>query len=110
MDNQHFYSLYILLNLHRFIQGYSGGCNMLTPEMHYSVYKEQHKDRLREIEHQHLLQAAGLQQSISSKLYRRTVSWLGIQMVKWGSKLQSYATPDKGCQESSFKIPMMPKL
>ena len=97
MDNQHFYYLHIILDLHRFIQGNSGGSTMLsTPEMHYLVYKEQYKDRLRDMEHQQLLQAAGLQQGISLKLYRKAVSWLGVQMVKWGSKLQSYdATTQK---------------
>jgi len=45
---------------------------------------------MREIEHQHLLQIAGLQGSTITKWRRHVVSWLGKQMVAWGSKLQSY--------------------
>ena len=62
---------------------------MFSPETSYLVHQEQHKDRLREIEHQQLLQAAGLQ-GVSLKSSRKAVSWLGTQMVKWGSKLQGY--------------------
>ena len=82
---------------------------MHTPEMHYLVYKEQHKDRLREIEHQRLLKIAGLQESASLKLFRQLLKWLGRQMVRWGTKLQGYATPDKEGQEASLKIPILPE-
>jgi hypothetical protein len=90
-----------------------GDSNMFTPEMHYLVFylahKERYKIRLREIEHQRLLRVAGLQESTTLKLYRQFLKWLGRQMVKWGTKLQSYATPDKGGQEVSLKIPMLPE-
>lgn len=67
---------------------------MLSPELHYLVSQEQHKDRLRDLEHQQLLQAAGLQAGVNFKPHRQAAGWLGSQMVKWGSKLQSYgATP-----------------
>jgi hypothetical protein len=84
---------------------------MLIPDYSafYLIHEERVKDCLREIEHQHLLQAAGLQRRSSLKLYRQLVSWLGAQMVKWGTKLQSYATPDKAGQEVSLKIPMLPE-
>ena len=110
MDNQLFYYLYLLTKLHQIIKKSSGGTTMFTPEMDYMVYQEQHRDRLRKIEHQRLLQIAGQRQNNSPKLYRQSVSWLGSQLVKWGSQLQRYAAPDTGCQESSLKIPMMPKV
>ena len=63
---------------------------MYLPETYYLVCREQHKDRLREIEHQRLLRIAKLEPSLSKKLYRKAIRWLGIQMVKWGAKLQNY--------------------
>jgi hypothetical protein len=76
---------------------------MLTPE-HYSafylIHEERIKDCLREIEHQRLLRVAGVQESTTLKLYRQVLNWLGRQMVKWGTKLQGYPTPDKVCQQA----------
>jgi hypothetical protein len=63
---------------------------MHSPELSYLVYQEQYKNCLREIEHQQLLRVARLKPSLSVKLYRNVVGWLGMQMVKWGSKLQNY--------------------
>lgn len=63
---------------------------MHSLEIDYLVIQQQHKDRLRNIEHEQLLQVAKLQPGINTKLYRKTTSWLGRQMVKWGSKLQEY--------------------
>ena len=61
-------------------------------ETHHTVYQEQLYDRLRERRHRQLLQATGLHNGVSLKLYQYSVSWLGGQMVKWGSALQSLAT------------------
>jgi hypothetical protein len=63
---------------------------MLLPDSHTLVNHQQHQDRLREIEHLRLLHLIE-QQSIASKVYQRIVSWLGIQLVNWGTKLQEYA-------------------
>jgi len=85
---------------------------MFTPQAYYSIYQEQHQDRMRELRRYQLLQAAGLQQD-SLKLSRQAVGWFGTQMVNWGLKLQSYVAikdTDKGCQESSLTISMMPKI
>ncbi|MBN1217660.1 MAG: hypothetical protein JXM69_01930 [Anaerolineae bacterium] len=62
-----------------------------TLETHVMVYQEQLNDRLRKIQHQRLLQAAGLYNGVSLNLYRQSISWLGTQLVKWGSALQSLA-------------------
>lgn len=65
---------------------------MHSLEIDYLVMQEQHKDRLRNIERERLIQAAGLQHGIDLKSYRKVTGWLGKQMVKWGSKLQEYDT------------------
>jgi len=63
---------------------------MLTPELqHYTIYQEQLQDRLRDIQRRQLLQAAELNRKVRPKLYRQTVGWLGMQMVRWGSTLQN---------------------
>ena len=65
---------------------------MHSLEVEYLVRQEYYKDRLRELERERLLQAAGLQQGVDFKSYRKAANWLGKQMVKWGSKLQEYDT------------------
>ena len=58
--------------------------SMFTYEM---VNKERHKDRLREVERQRLIQAAGLEQSGNIERLEKVANLIGIQMVRWGSKL-----------------------
>lgn len=65
---------------------------MHSLEIELLVIQQQHKDRLRNIEREQLVQAARLQHGIELKPYRKATSWLGKQMVKWGSKLQEYDT------------------
>ena len=65
---------------------------MHSLEIEFLVMKEQHKDRLRELERERLLQAAKLQHGVDLKSYRKAANWLGGQMVKWGSKLQEFDT------------------
>jgi len=76
---------------------------MYLSENHYAINHEQHQDRLRELERRQLRQVAGWE-GLNSKIYRETVSWLGIQLVSWGSKLQDSQNPDRGCQEASVKM------
>jgi hypothetical protein len=59
---------------------------MFTLEMHYLLYQEQHKDRLKEIEHQQLLQAAGLQ-GVNPKIFQKTQGWFDRQIKQWSLKL-----------------------
>ncbi len=56
----------------------------------YLVNKECLKDRGRELEHQWLIQTAELQQSVIRGWPGKVANWVGIQLVKWGSKLQGY--------------------
>ncbi len=65
---------------------------MFSPEINLLVQQEKCKDRLRDIEHQQLLQAAGVQRVANLQSHRKAAGWLGKQMVKWGSKLQNYDT------------------
>lgn len=62
------------------------------------VQQEHYKDLLQEAEYERLIRAAGLQQPGNRRLHRKVVNWIGIQMVKWGGKLQSYgAKPLPSC-------------
>ena len=111
MNDQYQLYLSALLNLHRLMQTNRGDSKMLTPEIHFLIYQEQHRDRLQAMERRRWLQAAGLDQGVSLKLYRGAIGWLGKQMVQWGSQLQNYASiRDKGCQESSLTMMITPKL
>jgi hypothetical protein len=92
MYNQHYSDLFVLSNIQHFVERDSGGSTMYNSEIHYLVYREQQKDRLREIEQQHLLQIAGLHRGVAPKAYRQAVNWLGMQMVKLGSRLQRYGS------------------
>ena len=79
---------------------------MYLLETYVAVNRQQYLDRLREVERQRLLKIVG-RQSLSSRVYRRIGSWLGIQLVNWGAKLQQHnlpQNPDTGCQEASLKI------
>lgn len=60
--------------------------------------EEHHQDLLREAEHERLILTAGLRQPGNWKLHRKIVGWLGVQMVRWGSKLQSYSTMPPPCR------------
>ena len=76
---------------------------MYLSEVHYLVNHEQHRDRIRRFERyqlRRLVERPGL----NSKVYRETVSWLGTQLVNWGTRLQGSQNPDTGCQEASLKI------
>jgi len=62
------------------------------------VQREHYKDLLQEAEYERLIRAAGLQQPGNRRLHRKFASWIGIQLVRWGRKLQSYGTtPPPSC-------------
>jgi hypothetical protein len=65
---------------------------MYSLDSHQLVYQEQLKDRMRDKKNQKLLQVAGLHNGVSLKLYQQVVIWLGMQMVRWGSRLESLGT------------------
>jgi hypothetical protein len=61
---------------------------MFSDEIAYLVNKECHKDRLRELERQRLIQTAGLQQANNKGWPGKVANWAASQLVEWGSKLQ----------------------
>jgi hypothetical protein len=66
------------------------------------VQQEHYKDLLQEAEHERLIQAAGFQQPGNWRLHRKVAGWIGAQMVRWGGKLQSYATtPPPHCLQGA---------
>ena len=65
---------------------------MLSPEILQVINHEQHKDLLRELEQQKLIQLTK-RHNTGVKLYAKAAGLLGTQMVKLGYKLQNYDTP-----------------
>ena len=63
---------------------------MFFVEIDYLVRKEQYKDLQREAARQQLIQAATLRGSSNTESLRKMAGWIGVQMVKFGSKLQHY--------------------
>lgn len=61
------------------------------------IAKERYKDLLWEAEQERLIQAAGLRQPGYRRVHRKLAGWIGAQMVRWGSKLQSYGTTPSPC-------------
>ena len=55
------------------------------------IMREKEEEMRRDLKQRQLLQAAGIQPFDNWTLPRKLTGWLGVQMVKWGSKLQSIA-------------------
>jgi hypothetical protein len=64
------------------------------------LQRERYKDLLREAEQKRLLQAAGLRRPGNWRPHRKVANWIGIQMVRWGRKLQRYGTTPAPCYPS----------
>ena len=56
------------------------------------IMRQKEEELRRHLNQRQLLQAAGFQLSGNWTLPRKLAGWLGIQMVRWGSKLQCYST------------------
>ncbi len=63
----------------------------MSLEIEYLVQKEKFQDLIRAAEQDRLLQVA--QAANNASLHRNLAAWMGIQMVKWGAKLQQYGSP-----------------
>ncbi len=63
---------------------------MYSPLGNSLVYKERQHELLREAARQQLIQTARLHRSANRKAHRSIAGWIGLQMVKWGTKLQHY--------------------
>ncbi|MBI1880498.1 MAG: hypothetical protein HYR94_20155 [Chloroflexi bacterium] len=58
----------------------------------YLIQKQKFQDMLRAAEQDRLLQQAQLHKPGQTGLHRNLVAWMGVQMVKWGAKLQRYGS------------------
>ena len=65
---------------------------MIHQHWYEFLLHEKEEEMRRDLKQRQLLQAAGFQPSGKWTLPRKLAGWLGIQMVRWGSKLQSYNT------------------
>lgn len=63
---------------------------MYSPLGNSLVYKERQQDLLREAARQQLIQTAKRHRSANRKVHQSVTGWIGVQMVKWGTKLQHY--------------------
>ncbi len=73
---------------------------MFSPEMNYLVALEQHRDRLRAIEHDQLLQIVGVQ---TGRAWPKTLcGWLGRRLQVVGAKLEQFGEPP--CPQRALKF------
>lgn len=70
---------------------------MMDPIMTTLVQQEQQRDRLKQMEQERLIRAAGLSYPGPEQLLSPITSWLGQQMVAWGRKLQPSTSEPAGC-------------
>jgi hypothetical protein len=68
-----------------------GKLNMLSGDIHFLLRKQQYEEALKRAADERLVRAS---QEVSNKgkLHLRAVHWIGIQMVKWGNKLEQLDT------------------
>ena len=65
---------------------------MIHPHWYEFIIQQKEEEVRHHLKQRQLLQAAGFQPSGNWTLPRKLAGWLGIQMVRWGSTLQSYNT------------------
>lgn len=62
---------------------------MLSGDIHFLLRKQQYEDALQRAAEERLVRAS--QEVINNEvLHLRIAHWVGIQMVKWGSKLEQW--------------------
>src|SRR5712692_7238384 len=66
-----------------------GKLNMLSSDIHFLLRKQQYADALQRAADERLVRAS---QEVFNKrkLHLRAMHWIGIQMIKWGSKLEQW--------------------
>ncbi|MBE7470697.1 MAG: hypothetical protein DPW09_18005 [Anaerolineae bacterium] len=65
---------------------------MSSLQVDYLVQKEKYQDLIRAAEQDRLLQVVKQQNTSHGGLHRNLAAWIGLQLVKWGSKLQQYGS------------------
>ncbi len=66
-----------------------GKLNMLSGDIHFLLRKQQYEDALQRAAEERLVRAS--KEVINNEvLHLRIAHWVGIQMIKWGSKLEQW--------------------
>lgn len=74
----------------------------MSLQMEYLVQKEKYQDLIREAEQDRWLQIAKQQKMGQRSLHRNVASWMGVQMIKWGSKLQHYGSISSATAQTEY--------
>lgn len=80
----------------------------MSLQVEYLMQKEKYHDLLRAAEQERLLQVAKLHNAGQRGLHRNLAAWMGVQMVKWGAKLQSYGSVSTGTSPSAGRTEYLP--
>lgn len=68
---------------------------MLSGDIHFLLRRQQYKDALQRAADERLAQAS--QEVLNNgMLHLRVAHWVGIQMIKWGNKLERWDTTTPG--------------
>ena len=67
------------------------------------IQKERMQDLMREAEQDRLLKLAKLQRTGQLALHRNLAAWTGVQMVRWGAKLQQYGSVSAAASTSAVQ-------
>jgi hypothetical protein len=72
-----------------------GKLNMLSGDIHFLLRRQQYKDALQRAADERLARAS---QEVfnKGKLHLQVSHWVGIQMIKWGNKLERWDTTTSG--------------
>jgi len=66
-----------------------GKLNMLSGDIHFLLRKQQYEEALQRAAEERLVRAS--KEVINNEvLHLRIAHWVGIQMIKWGSKLEQW--------------------
>jgi hypothetical protein len=74
----------------------------------YLIQKAKMQDMLRAAEQDRLLQLAKLHNSNQTGLHRNLAAWMGVQMVKWGAKLQRYGSASTAVSPAAAQTEYLP--
>lgn len=80
----------------------------MSLQVEYLMQKEKYHDLIRAAEQDRLLKVAKLSNTGQRGLHRNLIAWVGIQMVKWGAKLQHYGSVSTGASPSTGRSEYLP--
>jgi len=72
-----------------------GKLHMLSGDIHFLLRRQQYEDALQQAADERLVRASW-EVSNNEMLHLRVAHWIGIQMIKWGSKLEQWDTTTLG--------------